>query len=145
MPALTAINTALTVIWSFIPKLWHIYTDINQLSLWKLSDLKTGMVLINHSEPWIGQFSSVELLSQSQWFAFCRLPKKSNWCCWNLSSRKGRVHPTPIEKRPNRALRFWWAGTRGSGHPEPTSRRSLPTWYWRVRRRTSALRLRQWT
>ena len=145
MPALTVMNTALTVIRSFMIRLLHIYANINQLSLRKLSDLKTGMALIKHTEIWSARFSPMKLLSQSQFIALPSLPKKPNWCYWNLSRNKGRVHPTPIEKRPSRALRFSWAGTRDSGHPEPTSRRSLPTWYWRVRRRTSALRLRQWT
>ena len=145
MPALTAMNTALTVIRSFMIRLLHIYANIHQLSLRKLSDLQTGMVLIKHTGIWSARFSPMKLLSQSQFFAHCSLPKKPKWRYWNLSRDKGRVHPTPIEKRPSRALRLSWAGTQDSGHPELTSRRSLPTWYWRVRRRTSALRLRQWT
>ena len=101
MPALTAINTALTVIWSFIEILWHIYADINQLSLWKLSDLKTGMVLIKYSETWIAQFSSVELLSQSQLFALSSCLKNlidvvETWArrkgvCIQLQLRRGQV------------------------------------------------------
>ena len=50
MPALTAMNTALTVIQSFMIRLLHIDANIHQLSLRKLSDLQTGMVLIKNTE-----------------------------------------------------------------------------------------------
>ena len=101
MPALTAMNTALTVIRSFMIRLLHIYANINQLSLWKLSDLKTGMVLIMHSETWIAQFSSVKLLSQSQLFALWTCLKNlidvvETWArgmggCIQLQLRRGQV------------------------------------------------------
>ena len=145
MPALTVMNTALTVIRSFMIRLLHIYANINQLSLRKLSDLKTCMALIKHTEIWSARFSPMKLLSQSPFIALPSLPKNPECGDWNLGRGKGRGPPTPIAKGTSRALRFSWAGTRDSGHPEPTSRRSLPSWYWRVRRRTSALRLRQWT
>ena len=101
MPALTAINTALTVIWSFMRILWHIYVYINQLSLWKLSDLKTGMVLIKQTETWICRFSSMKLLSKSQLTALRSLHKNlidvvETWAgrkggCIQLQLRRGQV------------------------------------------------------
>jgi len=76
MPALTAMNTALTVIQSFMIRLLHIDANIHQLSLRKLSDLQTGMVLIKNTEKRSARFSPMKLLSRSQFFALPSLPKK---------------------------------------------------------------------
>ena len=58
--------------------LLHIHANINRLSLRKLSDLKTGMALIKHTEIRSARFSPMKLLSQSQFIALPSLPKKSN-------------------------------------------------------------------